>query len=69
MRLIALLGFWSKRYAIELQRDDTGHWYSRIRHSNGNKLWTSEAYSSKAEAMETARNFSNETGVPIKVIE
>ena len=48
----------SKLYTVELFMDVSGAWRWRIRHQNQNVLATSEAYSSRAEAITTATNLA-----------
>lgn len=51
---------------IELFRDVNGCWRWRLRASNAEILATSEAYSSKTKARQTAKRLAEATGLKIK---
>lgn len=54
-------------YGIELFLSADG-WRWRIRHSNGNILATSEAYSAKGEAQDTVANLAKATRFPVSIV-
>ena len=59
----------SKLYAVELFVDVSGAYRWRIRHANGHVLASSEAYSSKAAAEETAQNLARAAFFPFVIEE
>ncbi len=61
-----ILGTKTKVYRIEVWEGKDG-WRSRIMHRNGNILFNSEAYSSKAACLDTVENFANVTGMKVLV--
>lgn len=54
------------KYKMELVQSKNRKWFTRIRHRNGRKLWTSELYSSRSKAWKTAYNFLMEMISKIK---
>jgi len=55
-------------YRIEMWEAKDG-WRSRIMHKNGNILFNSEGYSSKAACMRTAKNFAKLAGMDVLTAE
>jgi len=60
--------FGTAPYTIEVFLDTVGSWRWRIRAENGRILASSEAYSDKTAALNTASNLSNWTGIHVEVI-
>ena len=45
------------KFYLEPFKNRKGMWHSRIMSANGNKIWTSEAYNSKAKCYKTMISF------------
>jgi hypothetical protein len=43
-------------------------WWSRIKHANGNVLWTSQMYTSKRARDDTVRELAAETDWPVESV-
>lgn len=54
----------AKPYTVELFVNVAGAYQWRVRHRNAQPLATSEAYTTRREAVETAENIARSWGVP-----
>lgn len=54
-------------YYLEVFAGDDEQWYYRLRHVNGRKLATSEAYAKKGNAVRAVQQIAQATGLGYKV--
>ena len=67
MKLLNFLIPLSKERKVQVRRNKNGKWFHRTVHVNGNKLQTSEDYSSKTEAVDTARALAADARFPLEI--